>query len=369
MNSPFRTRLALAPTLAVTLGLFACGGEGAREGSSDGARDASGAQSAEDPQAEGAAPVRVMIPEMTYQGASVDGLGTLLARDPVSLSFSIGGTLVALSAEPGDRVRGGERLGQIDARELEAGLDQARAALEQAERDLARLERLVADRVVASVQVEGARTLVTIREAEVRALVARYTDVELRAPGAGVVLQRLADPGTRVQAGQPILVVATDAAGQIFRMGVSERDRMRLKLGDRAEVRLQSDAAGEGREARVTRLAEHAEPGTGTFVVELSIDGAPLPSGLSGRGRVFPSDERSALRVPAEALLRMEEGSGILFVVELDDPDPRVRRVRVEVVGLEGPDLLVRGSFAPNEGVVVEGGRWLRDGQPVRILP
>lgn len=354
----------------LALGFSGCGAElnqdptpdsgpGVHAGAAPGTASDSGTQTA---------PVRVIAPERSAYRPVTEAPGVLVPRDPVPLSFSIGGVVTQLDPSAGDRFSANAVLGKIDTRELEAALEQARASRDQSERTLSRLERLLVDRVVPLAQVEEARTLQTVREADVRALEARLRDTELRAPTPGVVLRRMAQPGERVQAGQPILVVGTDRSGQVFRIGVPERDRLRIAIGDSAQVQLDSDRGAPPHLARVVRLGESPEPGLGTWLVELEMAGEGRPSGVAGRARIFSRNETTVVRVPPEALLEMGQGVGWLFVVSVRDPAPRARLVPVTLWGLENDHLLVEAEFADGEQIVVEGGRWIRDGQSVRIV-
>ncbi len=381
-----RARLLRPPhALPLLLALAACGAPGAAD---PGSSDPSAVHNAgHDAGLDALPPVRVAEVVADERPAALEATGTLGPRDLVPLSFSVGGVVQAVSAEPGERVAAGARLATLDLREIDARVRQATEAMEKAERDLARLERLHADRVVPLAQLQDARTGHALAAAALDEARVNREFAEIRAPEAGVILRRLAEAGERVQPGTAILLLGGSDA-EVFRVGLSDRERMRVAPGDRAEVLLDA-GSGAPLPGRITRLGGAPDPGTGTFPAEITLDlPSGAPSGLVGRARIFlaapatptaqasPAAEASPpplLRMAVEALLDGDHTQGRVLV-----HDPVEGRVHLRVVTLArsgvGP-LLGEGTvgvtagLAPGEQVVVEGGAWLAEGQRVRVLP
>ncbi|RZJ01097.1 MAG: hypothetical protein EOO54_27155, partial [Haliea sp.] len=179
--------------------------------------------------------------------AQVDGPGTVQARVPVTLSARLTSTVVRVAADVGDRVAPGQVLVVLEARDLAARhdavlrqqdsmarqVDAAAAALRKAdaELELARVrERRDADlqqqgfvsRASLDASLAGARSAEAALQSAAAALAARRADqaalaqellvaraqvgyTRLAAPMPGIVIQRLAEPGTTVAPGTPIL--------------------------------------------------------------------------------------------------------------------------------------------------------------------
>src|SRR3990167_2721331 len=88
----------------------------------------------------------VTVPVVTVQSnvpQEVFGLGTVSARIQSKVGFKVAGVLVGLKADQGDRVRAGQVLARLDARDVEAqlalakaGVAQARANVEKAKADV-----------------------------------------------------------------------------------------------------------------------------------------------------------------------------------------------------------------------------------------
>ena len=109
---------------------------------------------------------------------AVTAAGHLQARETVKVSSNVTGDLLSLSVAEGDHVRRGQVLGQIDKRLYETSVVQFRGAvasakaqiaqieptIEQDKRDLARVEKLVKDRLASESDMEKARLQVEVDE-------------------------------------------------------------------------------------------------------------------------------------------------------------------------------------------------------------
>jgi HlyD family secretion protein len=176
-----------------------------------------------------------------------------------------------------------------DLRRAEDQLGQAQAELDAAMRDLTRLEGLadrgaatekarddartrrdVADRTVAGIraeldkliagprrqEIEAARAQREAAEAQAAAVEQRITDATLLAPRAGVLTERVAEPG-EVLPPAATLAVLTDLARPWLNVWVDEPSLARIRLGDPVEVRVDGhDGALDGTVSFVSPVAE-----------------------------------------------------------------------------------------------------------------
>lgn len=336
------------------LALAACAGSGA---SSSPAHD--------DPR-----PVRVAAVTDTMLAPVVRAAGTLGSRDEITLSFKVGGIAARVAVDEGDRVTAGQVLATLEMREVDAGLAKARAAVEKAARELARLERLAAESVATAVQVQDAGTAVTIARADLDAAAFNRARAVIAAPAAGVILRRHARSGELVEAGAPVLTLGSYARGTVFRIGLPDRDLVRIHPGDSARVRLD---AWPGREFRgvVRQVGAAPIPSTGAYPVEIAVEGADsLARGLIGKAEISGSRARPIRLVPIEAVLEADEAEATVFVTV---PGPggtvRAERRRVAIAFVTGNTAGIAGGLEGVTGVITDGAAWLEDGEPVRVVP
>lgn len=311
--------------------------------------------------------VRVAAVSDTTARAAVVAAGQVAARDELSLAFKVGGVVQSIAVDEGDRVAAGQRLATLALPEIDAAVAKAEAALAKAERDAARLRRLHADSVATRAQLDDAETALTVARSDAESARFNRRHAVITAPAAGTVLRRLARPGEVVAPGAPVLVVASQGRGMVFRASVADRDLVRLAAGARAEVTLDA-YPGRLFAATVLEKGMAAAPGTGAYQVTLALPGAgDLPSGLVGRARISASAGEPVRLVPVEALVEADGREGTVYALRGDSAVAERRRVTIAFVG---DDAI--GIAAGLEGVarvVTDGAAFLRDGEPVRVAP
>lgn len=310
-------------------------------------------------------PVRVEPVTVERIVRPVHAVGVLGAKEVVELGFKVGGVIARIAVDGGDRVARGDLLAALDLREIEAQVAKARSALAKAERDLARARELHADSVVTRTQLQDAETAAEVARADLETAEFNQRYASIRAPAAGVVLRRLADPGELVAPGSPVLVLGADTRGTVLRVGLADRDAMRVRLGDSAWVTLDAQP-GRRLRGRVAEVAAAADPRSGTYAVEIGVEEARgLPSGLVGRVEIRPSSSQEMYLIPVTALVEADGDRATVYT--LDENATRARRVPVTVAFPEGDRVAVREGLDGVETVVTHGAAYLEDGAPVRV--
>lgn len=314
-----------------------------------------------------AKPVVVAAAIRAPSAALVRGTGTIAYKREVPLAFKIGGVIAELLVDQSDPVTAGQPLARLDQSEIGAQLREAEAQLAKARRDVARLQPLVAKGHAPSVRLDDARTAEAMARAARDGVAFNRSLSEIAAPADGVVLVRHVEAGQIVAPGSAILTVADAGAGHVARLALSDREIVRVGLGDPATVTLAGlpgPLAGH-----VVRRAAMGDPRTGTFEVEVAIDRPPpgLASGLVADVAITTSQNHPAalLAIPATAIL---EGFGDWGTVYVVAPQAQtVARRRVRFGGMDGDAVLVAEGLALGEIVVATGAAYLSEGD--RVAP
>ena len=314
-------------------------------------------------------PVRVAAVEQASMRSGLRAVGTLAPADEIRLSFKTGGVVASISVEQGDRVRAGQQLAALAQQEVAASVAQAHALAEKAERDLERGRALFADEVATREQLDDLTTARDVARANLRATEfnARFSRIE--APADGIVLRKLAEPNELVSAGQPVLIVGDTSGGWIVRAALSDRDVVRVREGDVAEVSLDA-FPGQDFPATVIEIASAADPMTGTYEVKLAIDprGARFVQGLVAKVEMIDTAGSAVPVVPVNALLEADGSEAVVYVVARRDEDDVAERVAVRLGRLVGDRVEVLSGLSGGEQLVTEGAAYLRDGETVRVL-
>lgn len=323
---------------------------------------------AEAPRVADAVAVRTAPVAREWVTRPVEATGTLHSKDELQLSFKMPGVVARVLVAEGQRVRRGQPLATLDLREIDAQVAAARSGVDKAQRDLQRAEALYADSVATLAQVQDARTGADVARSGLQAAAFNRRYAAIVAPADGVVLRRLAEGGELVGAGQPVVVLGSSERGQVLRVGVADRDAVRLKPGDAATVRFDA-FPGEEFAGSVREVAPAADPATGTYQVEVSVSagGKPLSSGLVGRVEMRPAAGAEMALVPIGSILEADGDAATVYTLAADGRT--ARRLPVTVGFIAGERVAVSGGLEGVSSVVTDGAAYLGDGAAVKVVP
>ena len=309
------------------------------------------------------ASVRVQVAPVQREltPASVEITGTVRPVERAVIAAKISATIESLPLILGQAVKRGDLLARLVAPELAARLAQARAHLEQAEREERRNRELAATGADTADAVRAAAERLRAARATVAEAEALLAYTEIRAPYDGRIAQKLAYVGDLASPGQPLLVLENSGALQI-ETAVPASLATTLALG--ADVPVQISSAAVPTVARVAEIAGAADPATHTVLVKLDL---PSPDAAwSGRAarvelRGAPAE---ALFLPATCVTALGQIERV-FVVTAGHAQLRL----VKTGATRGDRIEILSGVSAGENVVIAPPGTLRDGQPVTTAP
>lgn len=314
-----------------------------------------------------AVPVRVETIASRSVAPSVTATGMLAGKEEIALAFKIGGVVARVSVDEGAHVKQGQILAELSQTEIGSEVEKATQARLKAQRDFQRAEGLYRDSVVTLEQLQDATTAVEVAESNLR--IARFNRdwSVIRAPASGVILQKTVEASQLVSPGTSVLVMRTARKGLVLRVGLSDRDVMRVRLGDRATVRFEA-LPGESFAGSVAQIASASDAATGTYEVEIAVQarGQQLASGLVGRIEVTPRTTIDVPLVPIESLVEGDGDSATVYVLSADGQ--RALRRRVHVAFITGASAAITSGIAGGDRVVTSGAGYVRDSSLVRLV-
>jgi HlyD family secretion protein len=318
--------------------------------------------------------------------------GNLVAETRVGVHPKLGGTLEKVFVDLGDRVAEGAVLATLDRREIDtqvdaaaAAVNMARAALDAAEAGLASAvqegerarnlfdkgamprQRLdAADTALRAAQAQRDLARATVAQADAALRRAREVerDATLRAPVAGVIVERNFDAGSLVGpgGGQPVVAVA-DLRTLKLEAGVSELDAGRLKVGTAARITLPAKP-GEVYEGRLVALAPEVDPRNRHFRIEIRVDNRAgvLLGGMYASARIVVATA-DGIVLPREAVFSR---NGERAVFRVDGGTVKVVAV-TEGLG-DGRRTVLLSGVKAGDLVVADARRQVTEGARVRAI-
>ncbi|MDR2199759.1 MAG: efflux RND transporter periplasmic adaptor subunit [Deltaproteobacteria bacterium] len=325
--------------------------------------------------------------------------GSLTAENSFSLAPKVGGEILEIYRDIGDRLVSGEVVARLDDEEYvlaaeraklnvslsEAQLAEAEANHRLAENERKRLENLRGKGMVSQSEYEAAENRqlqalarLDVARSQLDAALNAQADAELRLsytrvaaswPGGKdsdfrYVGSRLVDSGTLVTANTPIMeLVSLDPLLVIVE--VLERDYPRIAPGMEAAVSAEA-FPGEGFKGKVLRVAPVLSADTRQARVELEVanPGLKLKPGMFAEVVFVFEKKENVWAVSQDVPFRRQDG----YVVFVADPATRTVEERAVTLGLtEGGRVELVGTPPIKGPVVVLGQHLLSDGQEYRL--
>jgi RND family efflux transporter MFP subunit len=355
------TRLvALAVTLALATGGAACK-----------PREASG-EPAEAPSAQ---PVEVTVMAERPVRDTSEFLATLSSRSSVTLYPQVVGHVSRILVKPGERVKSGAPLVQIDPSQQQATLEQLVAAKKQKEVTVhlageraarataLRTEGLLSQQDFDQAVSERASAAADLQaaEAQLAAQASQLRFFTIVAPFDGVVGDVPVKLGDLVTAATKVTTVDQNDVLEAYVNVPVERAR---DVGPGSRVELLDARGGKVGESPVTFLADQANVDTQSVLLKGAFPNATaLRAAQLVRARVVWS-VKPGLLLPTTAVMR-QSGQTFAFVAEGEGAATTAKQRAVTLGAIEGNEYVVTAGLAPGERVIVTGIQKIRDGAKV----
>ena len=251
--------------------------------------------------------------------------------------------------------------GAIPRRDLDSAdvaLAQARSQNEQAQKQLADLQRLGKEQLM-----KAAKGTKESAEGHYRAAAAQLSYSEIRSPIDGVVTDRPLYVGDLATANQPVLTVM-DISSLVAKAHIPQTEAAQLKVGDAARVK--PSAEGEGIDARVSLVSPALDPGSTTIEVwvETRKPNALLKPGMTVNIEITAKSVKDALVVPTSAVFKSPEGKPYVLV---GGSDNKAHQKPVQL-GVQNSELTqILQGISPGDSIIVSGAYAVPDGTRIEI--
>lgn len=280
--------------------------------------------------------------------------GALRAVDSAMVKARVAGELQNLSVREGDFVKAGQVLARIEPTEYLARLKQAQQQAESAkgQLDIARRNfdnnrSLVDQGFISKTALDTSAGSLASAQANYQAAQAgadiaskALEDGILRAPIAGQISQRLAQPGERVAVDARIVEIVNGAKLEL-EAALNPADSLRVRPGQSAVLRI--DGSTQTLRARVARINPTANSSTRTVTAYLAVENqAGLRQGLFAQGELSTGNANKVLAVPLDS-------------VRTDKPQPYVQVLKDGKVEHMPVEITQRGQWQGKTYAAIQG--------------
>ena len=349
------------------------------------------------------AEVRTIVVQETAGGGQktlLNASGYVTARRQATVSSKVTGKVIEVLVEEGLKVETGQVLARIDSSNVEKSLhlseaqlesarkslDETKVNLERAERELRRASELAENKIASQADLDlaeaNAKSLaarlekqkadVVVSERDVAQWQQQLDDTIIRAPFAGIVTSKNAQPGEMISpmsAGGGFtrtgICTLVDMSSLEVEVDVNESYINRVEPGQRVEATLDSYADWHI-PSKVIAIIPAADRQKATVKVRIGFDQLDpriLPD--MGVKVAFRGDEglpaaKAAITIPKNAVRRLD-GRDVVMIVQ----NGRVERRAVSLGATRSDEVTIVAGLTAGERVVVEGPADLSEGRRV----
>ncbi len=311
----------------------------------------------------GAAPATVVVTATVAPVEwrdTIEALGTARANESVTLTAKVSETVRKVAFDSGDVVRAGDVIVDLSSGAQLAGLEEARAAYQEAERQLARGQELARSKIISESQLDTQRSTRDAAKARMDVVRAQLSDRVITAPFDGILGLRRVSPGSLVTPGAAI---ATLDDISVIKLDFNVPERYLAVLSEGQDVVAHSETYPERDfTGQVTSVDSRVDPVTRSLTVRAEL---PNPERLLRPGMLLSvrlyQAARQAIVVPEIAVLQVGTDAFVYRV----SPDQTAARVRIELGSRRRGEVEVVSGLAAGETIVTEGAVKLRDGARV----
>lgn len=300
----------------------------------------------------------------------LSAVGTLKAVNGVDVTAELGGKVVKISFEAGDRVKKGDLLVQLDDSTDVADLAGLRAQVKLDQQSLQRTRTLYSKKLASKEQLDTAETQLERSRANLASKQAVVAQKAIKAPFDGQLGIREVDIGQYVSPGTPI--VTLQALDHLYlNFSLPEQSLSRVARGQDVDIHVDTwpDSVFRG---TIVAVSPKVDASTHNVAVQAEIDNPDhkLKPGMFADVSVYAGEPREVVTIPNTAVNYTLYGDSVFVIESADDKDgAKLKAIQHFVkLGEQRDDLVVvTDGLQAGTRVVSAGGFKLHDGAPVQI--
>ncbi|WP_337878955.1 efflux RND transporter periplasmic adaptor subunit [Rheinheimera sp.] len=292
------------------------------------------------------------------------------------LTFRVSGKLTQFSIRPGQEVKQGQLLGQLDQTDFKLKVEQAKARFQLAKAQFDRADSLIGQKLVSQAVYDEAKAQLQVAEADLKTAETNLSYTNLVAPFSGIVSRTLVENHENVAAQQAILELQLKGMVDVV-IQVPEDVIALVKKDQQYQPDVVFDSYPSlSYKASIKEWDTRADSATNSFKVVFSMPQPTEFNVLSGMTANLIADlsalmqlPQTTVLVPASAVFSANDqpaDTQAQFVWVYQPDLGQVSRRAVTVGRLTQQGLEIRSGLSAGDQVVTAGVHQLQEGQKVR---
>lgn len=326
--------------------------------------DVEGAKSIDDYQEKLGIPVTVETVKRSNLSLAKNFNGTIQGQMQADAIANTSEELLALPVKAGDRVRQGQVVAELDtdiASAMSLKYSQTKTALDDAEKDYARMKSLYEAGAISEQAFEKARVQ---RDIVSKNMDAASKLVKIEAPISGTVTHTFYKIGETVKSGSPVVRIA-QLDEILIEISINEAEIAGIANGQTAVVSIAAypNITFSG---KLENLSLSADPATRSFMAWVRVENKELKlrPGMFAKVKLLVTAKENVLTISKDAMIKAESASSV-FVVNSN----KIAELReIEAGESSGALVEILAGLQEGEQVVVLGQNKLQQGVKVNVV-
>jgi len=291
--------------------------------------------------------------------------GSIVTKGNFTANAQMGGTILRMNYEEGDRISKGKLVAEIDAEPLKKSREELELQLKLAKDVFERRNRLWAQKIGSEIDFITAKNQVEALEKSISSLDVQLDKNKVYAPASGVVEMVFAKQGELAGPGAPILSIVNTVNVQV-EADVSENYLSSVKVGD--EIMVEIPALELNRKAKISNIASMINPENRTFKIEAKISNSDrkLKPNMLTLVKIRQFYEKEAIVIPTNAIIQ-GENEDFVFIID-QTPQGKLAKKMVIERGKTTDNLTqVKSGLTGSETIIADGKNKVREGSLITV--
>lgn len=278
------------------------------------------------------------------------------------------GTLTKIYVKEGQEVNKGQLLAKIDDGGLSSQLSQVQAQAALSKTTFERQSRLWDQKIGSEIQYLQAKTNYEASKNSSDQLQKQLDKTNIRAPFSGTIDQIITDQGSLVNPGQSPLMRIVNTSNMYVKADVPENYLGKITEG--SEVVVDFISLGKTYHGKIHQVSNYINPDNRSFSIKVELPNKDhvLKPNLIATIKLNDYVAENTIVIPNNIVQKNSKNESLIFMFTPDtDSTGTVKQVLIKTGKEQNGKIEVTEGLKPNDIIIIEGARTLRDGQEVSI--
>ena len=319
-----------------------------------------------DPQTDNITTVTTFKIEKTDFNRYTEIQGSVEADEIVKVSSEIGGRLLSLNVENGDRVSKGQLLAKVDIESLSKQMEELEKTHELALEVYERQKRLWEQNIGSEIQYLNAKNNKERLEKSIESLKVQLRKSNIYSPISGVIDNKFAEPGEMILPGFTFMQILNTKSLKIY-ADVPENYLSSVHRGDK--IKVQIPTLDFETDVKINKIGNTINETNRTFSIEAKIDNfkGMLKPNLNATILINDLNEKDVIVVPSNLIQFEINGNPYIMKAVMKDNKYMAEKVHITYGEQYDGKTIISDGLSSGDLIINKGAKSLSNGDFIEL--